>query len=207
MAEILPFIEQENLRNQMFTNPWWTGYFDFHNRPVATYRCPSDSVNTGQMPTNGDGALTSYVGITGSDATFAAQYNGPSNGVFRVSNSTNQNIRLTDILDGTSNTLAIGERPPPSDLYWGWWAASDYDSLLSLNQQYSFYGGCIFPGTFKPGRANGPCMGDSNHIWSFHTGGANFALADGSVRFLPYSAQPVTIPMGSVAGGEIANLP
>ena len=29
--------------------------------------------------------------------------------------------RLPDILDGTGNTLMVGERPPPSDRSFGWW--------------------------------------------------------------------------------------
>jgi hypothetical protein len=33
--------------------------------------------------------------------------------------------------------------------------------------------------------------------------GSNWALGDGSVKFLPYTAQPITIPMGSRNGGEV----
>jgi prepilin-type processing-associated H-X9-DG protein len=41
-------------------------------------------------------------------------------------------------------------------------------------------------------------------MWSFHTGGANFALADGSVRFFGYAAGPtVIIPMSTRSGGEV----
>jgi prepilin-type processing-associated H-X9-DG protein len=62
------------------------------------------------------------------------------------------------------------------------------------------------PGLFGPGSVNGPCDGDSNHFWSFHTGGANWLLADGSVRFLPYSASALTIPLASRNGGEPVDL-
>ena len=44
-----------------------------------------------------------------------------------------------------------------------------------------------------------------NHIWSFHTNGANFAFADGSVRFLPYSASQILIPLATRDGGEVTD--
>ena len=211
MCSILPYMEGDNLGRALLANArttsWSVGYFANHNKVVPNFNCPSDVVNTGTPPTGGDGALTSYVGITGSDATFAAQYNGPSNGFIRVQIGNISGVRLTDIGDGTSNTIAVAERPPAKDKYWGWWAGSDYDSLLSLNQQFGYYSGCVYPGTFRPGSVNGPCGGDTNHVWSFHTGGSNFLLGDGSVRFMAYNSQPITILMGSINGGEVVNLP
>ncbi len=211
MCSILPYMEGDNLGRALLANArtstWYVGFFANNNKPVTHFNCPSDTINNGSPPPAGYGALTSYVGITGSDAGFNAQYYGPSNGFFRVQNGSDKGPRLTDITDGTSNSIAIGERPPSNEKYWGWWSVSDYDSLLSLNQQFAYYGGCIYPGTFKPGKITGPCGGDSNHVWSFHTNGANFAMADGSVRYLSYSAQPVTIPMGSISGGEVFNAP
>ena len=53
---------------------------------------------------------------------------------------------------------------------------------------------------------NGPCNGDGNHFWSHHTGGANWVLGDGSVRFLPYAASAVTIPLASRNGGEAVSI-
>jgi prepilin-type processing-associated H-X9-DG protein len=40
------------------------------------------------------------------------------------------------------------------------------------------------------------------HFWSFHGGGANFLFLDGSVRFLPYSADAVLPALATRAGGE-----
>jgi prepilin-type processing-associated H-X9-DG protein len=45
------------------------------------------------------------------------------------------------------------------------------------------------------------------HFWSPHPGGANFALADGSVRFLPYAANDVLPALATRAGGEVAAVP
>jgi prepilin-type processing-associated H-X9-DG protein len=43
--------------------------------------------------------------------------------------------------------------------------------------------------------------------WSNHTGGAYFAFGDGSVHFLPYSADPVMPALATRAGGEAQGLP
>jgi prepilin-type processing-associated H-X9-DG protein len=40
-----------------------------------------------------------------------------------------------------------------------------------------------------------------------HTGGANFLFADGSVKFLPYSAAPLLPALATRNGGEVAPLP
>ncbi|MFO0803834.1 MAG: H-X9-DG-CTERM domain-containing protein [Gemmataceae bacterium] len=58
---------------------------------------------------------------------------------------------------------------------------------------------------FRPGRLENPC--DVNHFWSPHPGGANFAFADGSVRFLSYSADPIMPALATRAGGEVVEIP
>lgn len=51
---------------------------------------------------------------------------------------------------------------------------------------------CAFPAIFSPGTASNRC--DLNHWWSAHTGGGNFVMCDGSVRFFDYSAGSTIIP-------------
>jgi prepilin-type processing-associated H-X9-DG protein len=53
---------------------------------------------------------------------------------------------------------------------------------------------------FGPGQYDDPCH--HNHFWSLHPGGANFAFADGSVRFFRYSAASVLPALATRAGGE-----
>ncbi len=205
MCDILPYLEQTGLANAMYTNPWYVGFFANYGTPVKGYLCPSDPRNLLGVQ-SGNGALTSYVGVTGSDNDINLQFNGPTNGVFDISSG---GVRLTDITDGTSTTLLVGERPPTANLQLGWWSASDYDTLLSTRQLYGDIfgaGGCVSPGLFGPGSINGPCNGDGNHFWSFHTGGGNWLFADGSVHFLPYSASALTIPLASRNGGETVDL-
>ncbi len=46
-----------------------------------------------------------------------------------------------------------------------------------------------------------------NHFRSAHPGGANFALADGGVRFLAYSAADVLPARATRAGADVVALP
>jgi len=66
MCEILPHIEQDSLARAMYTSPWSVGFFANYSTPVKTYLCPSDGRNLFIVPA-GNGALTSYLGVTGSD--------------------------------------------------------------------------------------------------------------------------------------------
>ena len=62
---------------------------------------------------------------------------------------------------------------------------------------------CPFPVFFQAPR-NPPSICDAYHMWSYYSGGANFALADGSVRFFSYSAGTTTIiSMSTRAMGEV----
>ena len=45
------------------------------------------------------------------------------------------------------------------------------------------------------------------HFWSPHAGaGAHFLFADGSVRFLSYSAAPIMPALSTRAGGEVVSI-
>ena len=61
------------------------------------------------------------------------------------------------------------------------------------------------PYTFVRGDLKNPC--DTFHYWSLHPGGANFAFADGSVRFLSYSADAILPALSTRAGGESVVIP
>ena len=65
--------------------------------------------------------------------------------------------------------------------------------------------GCRGPIRYGPGRLTNRC--DVLHFWSLHSGGANFVFCDGSVRFLPYSAEPIMVALATRAGGETVALP
>jgi prepilin-type N-terminal cleavage/methylation domain-containing protein/prepilin-type processing-associated H-X9-DG protein len=229
-AQILPYVEQDNLYQQAlaWANQPGGWYYPYTNPPnpamavkVQLFTCPSDQRSL--VATDVDGytiAFTSYLGVSGqsADPTPPAPATSTRDGIFY----SNSRVRLTDILDGTSNTLLIGERPPSSDLYFGWWfAGGGYtqmgaagDNVLGV-REYNYANNLTVVGpdggltamscpassvNFQPGDIMQPC--DQVHFWSLHPGGANFAMADGSVRLIFYSSDPLMPALASRAGGE-----
>jgi prepilin-type processing-associated H-X9-DG protein len=51
---------------------------------------------------------------------------------------------------------------------------------------------------YRPGDLNDPADSHRYHFWSLHTGGGNWLLGDGSVRFITYGAGTRTV--GTVNG-------
>jgi prepilin-type processing-associated H-X9-DG protein len=177
---------------------------------VRLFECPSDprAGQDGSSITYSFGQTTAgliwYVGVSGSLGVLPDGFTPTNSGVFQA-NSTG--VAISDISDGTSNTLMLGERPPSADLVWGWWGFSDYDNVLATQDFIGgtlLYPGCPLPGIYRRGNVSNNC--DSNHFWSLHEGGGNWAFADGSVRFVPYAAAALTIPLATRAGKEPADL-
>jgi prepilin-type processing-associated H-X9-DG protein len=125
----------------------------------------------------------------------------------------NQRFSLPGISDGTSNTLLLGERhyfDPEFDLWdpitdWGWcWFGATADAFLGASVKINYRWA---PGSAATNGANPIAIDDRlNAYGSGHTGGANFCLADGSVRFIRDSMPVATLlAMGTRAGGEVIN--
>lgn len=205
---VLPYVDEQNLQN--------LGVLSAQQKVVNLFGCNSDP-RSGTISTEGyykyigpKFGLTSYLAVEGSayqigpsNTNLNLAFGGPKDGVIYRSSDT----RIEEIVDGTSNTLLLGERPPSPvpDLDWGWWAWSAYDSALAVTEHRSLLTiGCPKPNFYAAGNIIDPC--DAHHFWSLHPGGAQWVFADGSVRFLAYSAVDVLPALATRAGGDAANL-
>jgi len=196
---IAPFIEGRNLYDQadLEISPWWQTLADGQDivgQASPTFKCPSDPRNG--LTTEHMGhtvALTSYLGVSGKNQFVEA---GGQNGMIYV----NSSVRLADVTDGTSHTLLVGERPPGSDLVYGWqWAGAGDDPnfgatdvVLGVHERAEEP--TADPDYFRPGTYNDPGNRERYHFWSMHAGGGNFVMVDGSVQFLTYQTDGPEAP-------------
>lgn len=209
-ARLLPYLEQQPMWLRMQQDYAKNSYFG--GPPLHTgmttlepvFLCPSEPRSHGVIhPEGWDVAFTHYLGVSGRSS---ASHDGLLYFDSRVS--------ISDITDGTSNTLMVGERPASPDNRFGWWYAGvgqewdgSADSFLGVGDYRTTFRTptCPYgPYSFGPGRGNNPC--DTFHFWSRHPGGAQFLLVDGSVHFLPYSAAPIMPALATRAGGEVVSL-
>jgi prepilin-type N-terminal cleavage/methylation domain-containing protein/prepilin-type processing-associated H-X9-DG protein len=234
---ILPFVEQGNLWN-MYVN--WGGitavptYEQGANLLVTSQRleiftCPSDTPNAAKSGTfNGQtyqvtqhNYLVNVGNIDyaqGGDGKLPDQ---PPGLVFLGAPfARNAQFRLTDIMDGTSNTLMLSEvNQGQGQDFRGltWWAeGSGFTTYRTPNSPGFDYiaNGRGAPGCVPPDQnpMNAPCKAypSPNPNWnvftarSRHTGGVNVALCDGSVRFVANTIAWATWQaLGTSRGGEV----
>lgn len=209
-TRLLPFIEQDSLWRtvpgayqkdpQPFDDPPHVGI----DTVVLLYTCPSDPrLSQPQISRGYRVAFTSYLGVEGIDL-------GNTNGMLYKDSV----VGFADVSDGTSNTLFVGERPPSTDLYYGWWYAGtgqnytgSCDMILGVRERMAVLEPGCLPGPYDyaAGRLRNQC--DQFHFWSLHFSGAHFLLVDGSVHFLSYDANSILPALATRAGGETVELP
>jgi prepilin-type N-terminal cleavage/methylation domain-containing protein/prepilin-type processing-associated H-X9-DG protein len=202
--DILPYIEQGNVDTA-------TGNAK-SGAVIPILACPADGRMTGVYtnPVTGKiNATHSYPGVAG-----LSSIDFPDKGIFGWFKSPT-GLRINEIKDGTSTTLLVGERGPSIDFFQGWWYSFlDLDTICwavdngyhvfstGVDPKTGFTRVCPVPAYFSPGDASDNCS--FNHFWSYHEGGANFAMADGAVRFISYGAGTSTLlQLATYNGREI----
>jgi len=232
MHQLLPFIEQSNLWQQWdhfsYTSnervpatPTGVRFAPgtFVSKVVKTLVCPSNPAGPLSMPVNpaeaGRYFITSYYGNAGRrsyprmNTTRPSLWTYQGEGVFYR----NKAYKMADILDGTANTLFFGERyffdpnfdvnPTLNDRIadWGWvWFGGEGDAHLGTSVPINYRTPLSFRTTFSQIEFEDRI----NAYGSGHPGGANFALCDGSVRFIAQTISPVMfIGLGTKAGSEV----
>lgn len=190
---ISPFIEMQHIQDavDLLKWPWWQTYpdgTDIVSQKCPTFMCPTDTRGENTW-TNGqhNAALTSYLAVSGRNQFLEA---GGQDGIVYV----NSGVKIASITDGTSNTLMIGERTSSNNLLYGWqWAgAGDHPAFGATDVVLGVFerpeNPSATPDYYRPGKLEDPHDLHRYHFWSLHPGGANWAMADGSIRFIGYSA-------------------
>jgi len=134
-----------------------------------------------------------------------------------IASSFSPQMRISDITDGSSNTFLAGELAGRPDVY----NAARQVIAQGINPGAGWgdpFNGEHWPnGTSQDGNLSGSnvpagtCLINCSNLqsrgmYSFHTGGANFLLTDGSVRFLSQSTSPrVIVFMITSQRGEVVS--
>jgi prepilin-type N-terminal cleavage/methylation domain-containing protein/prepilin-type processing-associated H-X9-DG protein len=216
--QLFPLLEQDAIIRSWDPCATVPDLYTVYNR-IKSYRvagllCPTDyTVFTGPNPLGYE--FNSYLGVTGSNEQLVSVQVQPGEFKQHASNATNgffptigwgemvlpgpqwvwparPKVTFLTAVSGTSNVVAVGERPPSADKYFGRWIMTDYDTILgNPNMEPGIIpfdkagSPCPTPSYYRADSTDNPCAG--THFWSLHPGGGNWLFGDGSVHFLSYS--------------------
>jgi prepilin-type processing-associated H-X9-DG protein len=215
---ILPFLEESVAYERIHPTPDG-GATDWTSRSlmIDAYLCPSAPPPSG---TPNAAPVSHYSAVSGpgrNDSRIALESDQCgdiyTDGVFFP----NSHTRIAKIEDGTSNTLAIGERTyifrdwmtgaywvdtPPTQICTGASSNIRYPINADVNQ-FGYYVG---DGS-APANAKFSMLLNDLFFGSYHPGGAQFCMADGSVHMLADSIDfTVFGDLATIAGGEVTHL-
>jgi prepilin-type N-terminal cleavage/methylation domain-containing protein/prepilin-type processing-associated H-X9-DG protein len=204
---VLPYLEQGAIYDQYDQTSNW---YDAANQtsvstPLQLFQCPATPVaNRIYQFYDAQPAYSDYNATKGISSTLVIDGLVPPAPDPRGVLVRDVPTRIADILDGTSNTILIAEDAGRPDL---WVMGQVVPDGVALGGGWADDNGpFLLLGSDSSGMAGGPCPLNCTNIsepYSFHPGGANFLLADGSVRFLD-SAVNIAVMAALVtrAGGE-----
>jgi prepilin-type N-terminal cleavage/methylation domain-containing protein/prepilin-type processing-associated H-X9-DG protein len=225
LARLLPFIEQQNLSQSGGIPVKTLAASGVLADQVPLLFCPSDNARSRgvtERAGNLDGVavgLTNYKAVSGANWGMDFQGNKwvrlKTDWTNRGTNGSNDGLdygdgmmyrsdsayplRFRDVTDGSSNTFMLGEDVPALN-DWCTWPYSN-----------NAYGTCAIPPNVRPPGGGSYNPNDWQNTWSFrsrHPGGLNFALADGSVHFVPNAIDlAVYRALATVSGGEMVSVP
>jgi prepilin-type N-terminal cleavage/methylation domain-containing protein/prepilin-type processing-associated H-X9-DG protein len=212
-AFLLPYLEQDTLYRQIdFNVPVLSS--PASQALVKVYRCPVDqppfsafSLSDAAGTPLGSAGPSSYAATVGPDADESDCFAG--SGVFYR----NSHTRLTDISDGTSETVMIGDRA------WlqtqGIWAGAPSGAITRAGVRNPWPNATASAAVLVLVHNNyinirTDADGGLDDYSSNHSGGANMVFADGSVHFLrditgDGPSRWAFWAMGTRAGGEVVS--
>ncbi len=234
---VLPFIEQQNLQDQLDLGLATGAYTRGSNTidgplpgepgnandlvvstPVETFLCPSDP-----NPTNYTSTGSSNYSISPGTTTLRGAFTNYDFSIQRTSSSDsnwsdepfttrrmfghNDSSKFRDIVDGTSNTVAVCETLRATfngtSQTWGYakWVGHGVDLTYSRGINFHLCCGWDSPPFERAWRASQ--LGDWSSAGSMHPGGAQVTFADGSVHFISETTDLVVLrQLAYIADGE-----
>jgi hypothetical protein len=145
---------------------------------IAVYACDSSPNTRVESPGGKTRAQSSYAGCHHHEE---AQIDVDQTGVLFL----NSSVRYSQIPDGATNTIFIGEKVDTKTTLG--WVSGTRETLRNTS---SILGP---PSRHQPQHQQPPDPMPANHVGgfgSYHVGGAQFTLGDGSVRFLSENIDP-----------------
>jgi prepilin-type processing-associated H-X9-DG protein len=211
VSMILPYIEQDALRASYRLDVHWNNRV---NNPVTTAQlpllvCPSapaGRTDAGRGVT--DYAVLNHVATNNPAITPTPPVDRAGNGVFGF----NRPRQISEITDGMSSTIAVAEDAGRPELWQrgrfvsatggGGAAWAGAGSQIGL-QGATADGARVSPVAPGPWACAVNCT-NNGEVYSFHPGGANVAMADGSLRFVRAGIDiRVLSALITRAGGEV----
>jgi prepilin-type N-terminal cleavage/methylation domain-containing protein/prepilin-type processing-associated H-X9-DG protein len=173
---------------------------------------PANSAGPGLPPFNisWTAARSDYCNPSGVRATFAglayANFPGGPSGNRDGVMAPNRRNRISEVLDGSSNTFLVAERTGGATIYmkggvaagnpWALFGPSNGGGWGDFLNGEQWLEGSLYDGTLGPG--GGPCGINCTTLaggswYSFHTGGCHFLMCDGAVRFINENINQFTL--------------